>query len=89
MTRHVFREELVHYRKLTNFVISHIRNWRQNLDQISSELEYPSFKYRQEDYLIKILNDCEFIFNSFLSKFVKFSYKNDPYIMRPFVDGRG
>ena len=29
-----------------------------------------------------------FIFNSFLSNYVKFSNKNDPFIMRPFIDGQ-
>ena len=89
VTKHVFREELVHYRKLTNFVINHIRTWREYLDKISPEIEYAAFMHKHDDYLIKILNDCEFVFNSFLSKYVKFSFKNDPYILRPHVDGRG
>lgn len=79
----------MHYRKLTGFVINHIREWREYLNKISSEIEYSAYIYKDEDYLIKLLNDCEFMFSSFLSKFVKFSFKNDPFIMRPQVDGRG
>ena len=44
--------------------------------------------YNGEDYFITLLNDNMFMFNSFLSNYVSFSQKNDPFIMRPFVDDR-
>ena len=28
ITKHVFKEEIAHYRKLTKFVIGHLRSWK-------------------------------------------------------------
>lgn len=52
-----------------------------------NELEdYPAFIYREEDYFLTLLNDNMFIFNSFLSKYVNFSQKNDPFFIRPHIN---
>lgn len=78
----------MHYRKLTKLAIGHIQAWKEYLGTISPEVEFTSYWHKGEDYLLKVLNDCEFIFNTFLSRFVKFSFRNDPFILRPWLDGR-
>ena len=41
-----------------------------------------------QDYLLKILNDTDFISQSFLSTKVVFSHKQDPFLMRPFTENQ-
>ena len=41
--------------------------------------------FKNQDYLVKLLNDNAFIFNSFLSGYVHFSQKNDPFILKPYI----
>jgi len=45
--------------------------------------EHIAFYYQDFDYMIKILNDTDFITQSFLAYKVIFSTKQDPFLMRP------
>ncbi len=69
-------------------MIKQIKQWKDYLIELSEiDFEdYPAFISREEDYFLTLLNDNMFIFNSFLSKYVNFSQKNDPFFLRPHVN---
>lgn len=82
-------EEVRHLRLLTILVVEPIKKWKEYLQFISPNIfedEHIAFFYQNEDYLLKILRDTDFISKSFLSDKVTFSYKQDPFIMRPFTE---
>ena len=41
------------------------------------------FFYNNNNYLIKMLNDNNFIFHSILANYIKFAIKHDPFILKP------
>ena len=50
--------------------------------------EHLAFFYQGNDYLLKILNDVDFMRTSFLSSKVSFSAKQDPFLLRPFTESQ-
>lgn len=86
-----FSQEIQHHRQLTTLVIEQIKQWKEYLLQISPQAygdEHIAFYYQNSDYVLKILNDVDFIAQSFLSTKVTFSYKQDPFLMRPFTQNK-
>ena len=67
-------------------MIEQVRDWKQGLEEISAKVfadEHIAYHLHDADYLIKILNDTDFVSQSFLSSKVTFSTKQDPFLMRP------
>ena len=86
-----FREEIQHHRQLTALVIEQIKQWKEYLLEINANVygdEHITFYYKGNDYVLKILNDIDFIGQSFLTSKVVFSHKQDPFIMRPYTENQ-
>ena len=66
---------------LTANVIDEIKGWRTTLGNLEDKPIY--YSDDQKNYLLQILNDNKFIFNSQLSSVVTFAEKNDPFILIP------
>jgi len=72
-------------------MIEQIREWIHYLHSIGSSVygdEHIAFFFHNQDYLLKILDDIDFISKSFLSTRVVFSHKQDPFLMRPFTENQ-
>jgi hypothetical protein len=84
-----FGLEIGNYRQLTALVIEQIKQWKEYLLNINANPygdEHIAFFFQGTDYLLKILNDVDFIGQSFLSSKITFSFKQDPFILRPYTE---
>lgn len=76
-----------HLRFLTENVIDEIKRWR---DALALQDERPIYyNDNQENYLIRLLNDNHFIFNSKLALALPFADKNDPFLLAPLRKSEG
>lgn len=72
---------------MTENVIDEIKKWRDSLGKVE---ERPIFyNDNQENYLVKLLNDNKFLFNSKLSLALNFAEKNDPFLLFPVKKAEG
>jgi hypothetical protein len=86
-----FKAEIGHYRQLTALVIEQIQQWKEYLLGINPTVYgdgHIAFFFQGNDYLFKILGDTDFIGQSFLSSKVTFSYKQDPFLLRPYTESQ-
>jgi hypothetical protein len=82
-------------RKLTLLIIDKIKKWKDWLISLNesplsaSSLSHQNshenfvFLYADDNYLMRILNDTNFLSNTILADDLHMATKNDPFILRP------
>lgn len=68
-------------------MIDEIKRWRDGLALKDERAVY--YNDNQENYLIRLLNDNHFIFNSKLALALSFADKNDPFLLAPLRRAEG
>lgn len=68
-------------------MIDEIKRWRDELNLTEERAVF--YNDNQENYLIRLLNDNHFIFNSKLALAVPFADKNDPFLLAPLRRAEG
>jgi hypothetical protein len=81
--------DISNYRKLTVHVIDLIVQWCTYIQSLTHDAkkrkEKIEYYYMENNYLLSILNDSNFIAASFLSNFFTFAVRNDPFIFKPIL----
>lgn len=53
------------------------------ISQLEQSHENFTFYYAEENYLVRILNDTNFLGNTILADNLRLANKNDPFLLRP------
>lgn len=76
-----------HLRKLTAYVVELIKNWKAGIYGISEDprrfRERVIFYHHDANYLLKMIFDNRFVFESFLNKLMSFASHYDPFFLKP------
>jgi hypothetical protein len=70
-------------------VVESITKWKEYIYSLTFDhqkhKEPVDYYYKNQNYLLKTINDNAFVLNSFLSDYFKFSSKNDPFLLMPLI----